>query len=179
MKLEIKIPYGDDGKLAEAYNCAMDTSQAEWVLLLDHDVFLPCNPFWYHVCLCAIEQAEKMSKVGMITAVTSGKVKHPQLADITEKTNDIDRNIHIARELYRKYGNKIEKVEATNVAGFFMVVNKSIWEKVKFRDKNKGIRFIDYDFVERLNKSGFSVYRMPGLYIYHRKLRTNELINQI
>lgn len=172
MKLEgAKIPYDPNGDLAKGYNRAMKEAKVDWVLLIDHDVFLACNPYWFSICATAIDKAEKIGNIGMITAVTSGKKNHPQLADIPEKTNNIDENIEIARQLYLKHGSNIREVTSRKIAGFFMLIKKSVWKEIGFRDQNNGIFFIDYDFTNRLYENGYRVYIMPGLYIYHKKMR--------
>lgn len=172
MKLEgAKIPYDPGGDLAKGYNRAMEESKADWVLLIDHDVFLACNPYWFQVCSAAIDKAESLKDVGLLTCVTSGKKKHPQIADIPEKTNNIDENMEIARQLYFKHDSNIRQVNSCEIAGFFMLIKKSVWKEIKFRSQNKGIFFIDYDFSRRLCDSGYKIYIMPGLYMYHKKTR--------
>jgi len=172
--IEAKIPYGLNGDLVGAYNSAMESASMDWVLLLDQDVFL-CNPYWYEMCLGAINNADE--NVGLITCVTNyldtykgPHRKNVQEADIVESSSDIEKHIRVAQQLYKKHGNKLRVVPTYRVAGFFMLVKKSIWQSFKFKENaGKGIKEIDWYYCQRLKKEGFKICEMPGLYVFHRR----------
>jgi len=170
MWIDVKIPYGPDGQLAEAYNRAMLNTTAPWVLLLDHDVFLSCNPHWYAICLEAIGKAEEDSAVGLLTCVTNGCSDRPQGPGVEiTKIPDIDTHVDIAHQLYKTHGSSIKRVDSFYIAGFFMLVNWKVWRILKFQHQGKGVNKIDQDYCKRLLANGHSIYTMPGLYVYHRK----------
>lgn len=168
--IAVKIPYGLHGTLAEAYNKAIEDSTANWVLLLDHDVFVSCNPHWYEMCVEAVQTVS--DKTGIITCVSNprhNKNKGSQWADITVNSSNIDDHVWAAEQLYRKYGETLREVKTHKVAGFFMLVRKSIWSKIRFKNIGKGVDLIDWDFCERLLKKGYRIFELPGLYVYHRR----------
>ena len=167
--IDVKIPYEPNDKLAYAYNRAMESTSAEWVLFLDHDLFI-CNPHWYKMCIGAIKQL-KGKKVGWITAKCnrigcpaqrlSKKWPNPSDAD------DILQHINIAKQLYKEKGQWITKTNAI-LSGFFILTNKTAWQSVGgFRHMNKAIFGIDSEYCGCLIKQGFGLYVMEGLYFYH------------
>jgi len=171
--IEAKIPYGLNESLADAYNKAMESANTDWVLLIDHDVLL-CNPYWYEMCLNAINKVE--DNTGLITCVTNYlegfkgvKRYNVQSADIVETSGDIEKHIEVARKLYEKYGSDLKEISTHKVAGFFMLINKRIWKTIKFKDAGKGVGMIDHFYCKRLLNSGFKIYEMPGLYVFHRR----------
>jgi GT2 family glycosyltransferase len=177
--IEAKIPYGLNKDLAGAYNAAMRSADTEWVLLLDHDVFLSCNPYWYEMCLEAVNKVG--DDVGLITCVT---VTHPkshgaQDADITEHSRNIDDHINVAKQLWKKYGTELKEIKTFKLAGFFFLVRKEIWKKLLFKSRGQGIDKIDWDYCRRLLKKGYKIYKMPGLYVYHRRDIRKERFNEV
>ena len=172
MRIDVKIPY-EPGDLAFAYNRAMEESYAKWILLLDHDVFLSANKYWYEILQQGINQLEELDRVGLITCVKSGAIKGtPQCSDIYtgKDEHDMKKHVKIARILYENYGNLLKPVDTYRIGGLFMLVNKEVWRRIKFRTvKSNDIRYIDWDFTKRILKNDYKIYVMPGLYIYHGK----------
>lgn len=165
MWVDVKIPYEPDHRLAYAYNRAVSETTAPWVLILDQDVFL-CNPHWYDMCLGAIEQAPD---AGLITCVMNGCSDRPQRPDCEiSKSTDLSVHEKLAREVYEKHNTNLIEINDSRVAGYFMLVNRKVWEQIKFEPK-KGPYSVDNYYCERLLKSGYKIYLMPGLYVYHRR----------
>jgi len=163
--IDVKIPYEPGYKLADAYNRSMENTTAEWVLFLDHDLFI-CNPHWYGMCLDAIRQLEGQ-KVGWITAVCNRIGGGPQLKAPPQDSDDILYHAKIAEEYYKKYGNKIEHI-TYDLSGFFILTNKTSWRDIGgFRHMNKKILGIDNDYRKRLAEKGYRLFIMKGLYFYH------------
>jgi GT2 family glycosyltransferase len=166
MWIDVRIPYEPKNRLDVAYNRAMENTTAEWVLLLDQDVFL-CNPLWYKICLKTIEKL-KGENVGLISCMTNGPVqKKIQRADGIN-SDKIDEHINKSREIFRKYGLNLQKINVP-ITGFFMLVNKTVWENVKFEKIKCGVGKIDRVFSQRVLDAGYSIYLMNGLYVYHRR----------
>ena len=163
--IDVKIPYEPGNKLAYAYNRAMENTQAEWVLFLDHDLFI-CNPHWYKMCLNAIRQLEN-KKIGWITAKCNRISGIPQKVAINNDNNDVINHINIAKELYRLYGNKITETNH-DLSGFFILTNKTAWQAVGgFKHMDKTIFGIDNEYRRCLAEKEFGLYVMEGLYLYH------------
>jgi len=168
MWIDVKIPYEPGNRLAEAYNRSMEDSSAEWVLLLDHDVFF-CNPNWYGICIQAIEQV-KDTKAGLLTCVTNGTHRAnntPQKADRIIKTDCLHQHIQVAKILHEKYKYTVTQITWPKITGFFMLVKRSAWEEIKFKGQDLG--YVDWHFSNRLLDAGFEIYLMKGLYMYHQR----------
>lgn len=162
--IDVKVPYESNDGLAIAYNRAMKTSKAKWVLLLDHDVFLACNPHWYDMCLHVVNTVD--NSVGMITCVTYGRNGF----DLSvANTSDLNQHLEWARELYGRHHNTLIEAENHRRAGFFMLVRKEAWQRVRFRDMGQGVDKIDHDFCRRLIGTGHKIMIMRGLYVMHRR----------
>lgn len=179
MKVEVKIPAGNIEQLIELHNEAVMSSQAEWVVLLNHDAYLACNPQWYELLIEGIQRAEaEENPVGFITCVARDRGDgFPQTADISKlymNNTNIEQHEKAAKELKEKYGSQIKKIRSDKVASFFMCINKEAFKNVQFRRVRDegGIGDSDHDFTRRMRRAGYSNYVMPGLYVYHRKHRS-------
>jgi glycosyltransferase involved in cell wall biosynthesis len=173
--IDVQIPYEPNKKLAYAYNRAMENTTAEWVLFLDHDLFI-CNPHWYQMCLTAIEVL-KGKDVGWITARCNRIACPPQRVKPPEDSDDIKYHIGIAKQLYQKFGNQLTKTDAL-LSGFFILTSKAAWWRAGgFKDVGKGISQIDNDYSRRIMEAGFEQYVMDGLYFYHlwKRLKKTNL----
>jgi len=172
--IDVKIPYEIGGRLAYAYNRAMDSAKSEWVLLLDHDLFA-CNNQWYQICLEAIKQAPP--KTGWISAVTN-KIGNPcQKAENSPVGENLVEHIKFAKQLYKEHGNKLVSGKAL-LSGFFILTNKTAWKDIGgFPDKRKGILGVDNDYCRALKRAGYKTFIMPGLYYYHL-WRLKKLLNK-
>jgi len=158
------IPYGINENLANAYNQCILAADTEWVLLLDHDVFISLNPKWYEMCLKAIENVD--DSVGMITCLEYGRNGF----DIEGPNSDcLEVHIEYAREVYKKYGNTLVEADDSKMAGFFMLVRKSLNKKYPFLSMGKGVNKIDHNFCKRIMEDDYKIMIMKGLYVYHRR----------
>lgn len=170
MRIDVRIPYAINGRLADAYNMIMSEALTRWVLIVEHDVFLACNPDWYKICLHAVDNAPKGT--GMITCVTSGskeRNERPQGADFQVQSSNICDHVDMALRCFKKHGTDLKISNTKYMAGFFMLVNKEAWRQVRFKDQGKGVHKIDQDFCERLILKGYDIAVLPGLYVYHKK----------
>lgn len=165
MWIDTKIVYEPGKQLAEAYNRAMRNTSAEWVLFLDHDLFL-CNPHWYEMSLNAVKQVGK--NAGWITCKCNRIGNKCQLYQPQQDSNDILYHIEVAKKVYRKCGNEVVEVQKGNFSGFFILTSKTVWKKVGgFRHQGKGLSKVDIDYCKRVQAAGYKLYIMPGLYMYH------------
>ena len=168
MWIDVKIPFDQKGRLAMAYNRALEQGDSEWVLFLDHDVFL-CNPHWYEMCIAVIKQVQVDSKAALIGCACGGERHQRTMNGGFTPTADIDYHIKEAKEKYATYGNMVQRIHE-HTPGFFLLLNRKIAKEIGFVQKNsKDINNIDVDFGDRLLEAGHHIYHMPGLYIYHRR----------
>jgi GT2 family glycosyltransferase len=178
MWIDTKIVYEPGRELAKAYNRAMESTLAEWVLFIDHDVFLSTNPLWHQMSLNAIEHL-KDKKVGWITAKTNRIGNKSQLYPVQNDSDDLNQHIDIASKLYREKAGVILPAKG-NLSGFFILTNKTAWQSVGgFKDQGKGLSAIDNVYSKELRAKGFGLYVMEGLYLYHfYKKRKKELYSK-
>lgn len=168
MYIDVRIPYDEKNRLARAYNLALADGISEWVLFLDHDVFL-CNPRWYNMCVAAVtELTARDPEAACVGCVCGGERHHRTMEQHGSPNCKIDYHINRSKLLYQKHGLKLERVREY-IPGFFMLLKREVARKVGFVQVNDSINNIDASFGERLLAAGHHIYRMPGLYVYHRR----------
>jgi len=163
----VRIPYELGNSLAKAYNRALEESTAEWVLFLDHDVFL-CNPLWYEMCLNAIGQLKRDKRAACITCVCGGERRRRSMREGKAISDNIEYHIQESMIHYQHYRCELEQM-MIYAAGYFLLLNREIALKIGFEQQNNTINNIDADFGTRLLAKGYNIYLMRGLYIYHRR----------
>ena len=167
--IDVKIPYDVEGGLAMAYNRALSEGTSEWVLFLDHDIFL-CNPLWYKMSLAVVQYlSENDPKAACIGCATMVKLRTRDIKRGVRANDSIEFHINKAKQEYAKYGTSLVR-EEKYVTGFFLLVNRKIASKIGFIQSIPGdINKIDIDFGTRVLNAGYHNYQMPGLYVYHRR----------
>lgn len=181
IRIDVRIAYEPGRKLAAAYNRAMQESTAEWVLLLDWDLF-NCNPYWYDCCVSAIQQCG--DKAGWITGVTNRIGGNSQKAqcympedDPPPQGNNIEQHMAYAKKMHRKYNevNKDGTLKRVHVqrfkgalSGFFILTSKTAWKAAGGFDENrKRLMGVDNNYSRAISQAGYQLWGMPGLYFYH------------
>ena len=174
MHIDVRIPWEPGKRLGFAINRAMDTVR-DWVLILDHDVFLSLNPNWYEICQNAIEKVGH--RAGWITCTTTNIGNPSQKAAFNIDPNDfpympnfgttdIDMHFKLAQDIYRANKGKVvditELSKKRKLSGFFILTHKTAYEKVK---KNYGLpddKFLGWDnyYADRLMNCGYKLYIM-------------------
>ncbi len=120
------------------------------------------------MCLRAIKKVKNDPQAAMITCYAGGERLERHMRKNGEPSDNIADHIIIAEHLFKKHKYKLEEVEEP-VAGFFMLLNRKIAREIRFFQKAPSINNVDKIFCERLLKAGYHIYRMPGLYVYHRR----------
>lgn len=162
--IQVQVVYDTGGHLAAAYNRGMERATSEWVLFLDHDLFL-CNKHWYEMCVNAIE--ELGHNTGWISAVTNRIGNPAQKAEGAPMSHNIIEHCAFARKLYIEHGSKVERCKGA-MSGFWILTNKTAWKKCGGFDENrKRLLGVDNKYSQSLSRAGFAHYRLPGLYVYH------------
>ena len=167
--IQVAMPYEPGQRLAYAYNRAMATAAAEWVLFLDHDLFI-CNPLWYEMCLEATETAP--ADAGWITAVTN-RIGNKNQKAISKNglqlpdTEDLQAHCSYAQVLYKEWGNELVRCKGA-MSGFFILTSRTAWRKCGgFNEKRKRLLGVDNHYSRSLSLVGYRYYKLPGLYFYH------------
>lgn len=160
------VPYEEKGILGKEYNQILEGIEEEWVLFLDHDIFLRTNPHWYYICAKTINESD--GNVGMFVPCTNRLGNEEQLHPGFPKGENIKEHIDFAKRLFSKYQFKTKQI--SKGSGMFMLIRKKAWlESGKF----PGFSMFqeDYKFCKRLSSAGWKIMRMEGLYVYHLRDR--------
>lgn len=169
--IEVVIPYEPCKNAGAAYNRAMQHA-SDWVLILDHDLFLAC-PNWYEAALDAVMKLGH--KAGWISAVTNrtpcGDQKSQGCPDGSDNLID---HIRWAEKVWKDHGSSTVRHDGIGYAGFWILTHKEAWTKVGGFPENHGFH-VDGDYSKALFKHGYESYVMPGVYVYHLMDRKNEV----
>lgn len=167
--IDVVMPYEPELKLAYAYNRAMQLSSAEWVLFLDHDLFI-CNRHWYEMCLDAI--ARVPANCGWITAVTN-RIGNKNQRAVSKQgleipdTEDLSVHCLFSRALYNEWGKQLVRCRGA-MSGFFILTRKTAWEAAGgFDESRQRLLGVDNLYSRDLGRAGYLFYKLPGLYFYH------------
>ena len=170
-KIDVRIPFREGGELGKEYNHIMAESKCEWVLFLDHDLFL-CNPHWYLLCQKAIEQYGK--KAGMFSCWTNHLGNTMQRDGTAPQNDHLGEHIDHATAIFEKY--QYASTSCPLFSGMFLLIKKEAWLKVG-GFPGVGLFKEDWDFSKKLLKGGYKLFRIDGLYVYH--LRERNRVSRI
>lgn len=190
MFIDTRIPFEPGKRLGLAINRAMETVE-DWCLILDHDVFISLNPFWYQICQNAINEVGE--DAGWITCCTNQIGCPLQKADYSIEKGDYnyrkdydskDMNMHfaLAEELYKNNKGKIKDIteiaKRWKLSGFFILTRREVYDEAKEIFGFKDDKFIGWDnyYSDRLIELGYKLYLMQDLYVFHgyKRLWKNE-----
>lgn len=167
--LPVVIVYAPQQRVGYAYNREMGRIE-DWVIFIDYDVLL-LNPYWYPICVNAIEQVGK--DAGWITCYTNRiGCRHQALGIEHVENHDIKYHNEIAKRMYATRRGRIRDLtdKPGHLSGMFIMTNKRAWRAVG-GFKEEGFYGIDNDYCRRLRQKGFRIYQMEDLYVYHAYLR--------
>ena len=173
-KIDVRIPYEPGGKLGADYNRIMRETPHDWVLFLDHDVFLCLNPNWYHICQHVIDAEQN---VGIFTCKTNAHHSNTGQQEPNSPEGDsISEHFLFSKKVWDTYGYSCSDI--TKISGFFMLVNKQAWKKAGGFPGREMFKE-DWDFSRRVSKAGYRLMLINGLYVYHMKKRYGTFIEGI
>jgi GT2 family glycosyltransferase len=165
--LDIRVPYATDKNLGKEYNRILAESTSDWVLLLDHDVFLALNRKWYEICVHTM--LNHSSALATCWTNKGGSalpwIAHPE----TEPIADLNFHKAMSKQIFNTHGFSVTPIK--KATGFFMLINKKDWQEVG-GFPGKGMVQEDWGYCDKLNEAGKKIVRMDGLYVYHMKARS-------
>lgn len=164
IKIDVRVPFEPGGKLGADYNRIMMETPYNWVLFLDHDLFL-CNPHWYLLCQRAIEQ---YPGAGMFSCWTNNLGRTQQRDPNSPQCHDLQAHIAHARSVFEI--NQYSCTAIDKASGMFLLISKAAWAQVG-GFPGVGIFKEDWDFSRKLTRAGLPIYRIDGLYVYHLRDR--------
>ena len=179
--IDVKIPWQPGKKLGYAINRAMETVQS-WVLILDHDVFLSLNPYWYDICINAIKKVGQTA--GWITCTTNQIGCPLQKADYNHAkkdynysseydTHDFRRHFELSEEIYKRNKGKVlditDQARRWKLSGFFILTNAHVYYHVKKKFGLPNDKFLGWDnyYNDRILELGYKIFLMQDLYVFH------------
>lgn len=167
--ITVMMAYEPGQKLAYAYNRAMQLAGTEWVLFLDHDLFI-CNKHWYEICLEAVANAPE--NAGWITAVCN-RIGNPNQRAASKQgltppdTEDLAPHCTFAKALHNEWGNTLVRCRGA-MSGFFILTSQTAWQAAGGFDENRQrLLGVDNLYSRDLGRAGYWFYKLPGLYFYH------------
>lgn len=171
----VHVAYGLTPELGKVYNELMEKAQTEWVLFLDHDLFI-CNPHWYRLTCLATQACEG---AGLISAVCNRLAadRHNQLNLPSKDSDNLADHCSHAKWLYETFGHTFIAVPPSDppFSGFYILTNKTAWKTVG-GFKETGFLGVDDHYSGKIASFGFQRYIIPGLYFYHMRHHKKKLI---
>lgn len=172
------IPYASNKKIGIVYNDAMKNID-DWVIFVDHDVWLATNPLWHEISVNAIMQIGH--KAGWITCYTNRiGCKFQKAPRIDTRSDDIRYHRDYALNLYNKNKGKIKdftKARGGRFSGMFILTHKQAWLDAGGFSENMGFFGVDCNYYTKLKRAGYGLYLMQDLYVYHGYFR--EALNPL
>lgn len=169
------IVYGLTKDLGLVYNELMEKAQTEWVLFLDHDLFI-CNPLWYRLSCHAIKECKN---AGLISAVCNRLAadRYAQVLPPPIDSNNLEDHVRHARSLQQQFGTRCIRVgpEAAPFSGFFILTSKTVWRAVG-GFKTTGFLGVDDNYSGKILAHGYHRYVIQGLYFYHMRQAKKHLM---
>lgn len=161
---------------AKANNLGIKKSAGKYILLLNPDTIIPPNTLTYMV-----EFMDKNPGAGVATCFVS--LKNGQIDDACHRgfpspwnsfchfmlVSRLFPNSNIFNGYHLGYKNLHKIHEIDSCAGAFMMIRRSVGEKLKFLDEDYFWYGEDLDFCYRVKESGFKVFFVPQVKIYHYK----------
>ena len=165
-KIDVRIPFRPGAQLGAEYNYIMHETKCDWVLFLDHDIFL-CNPHWYLLCQKAIQQYGKQT--GMFSCWTNNLGRTMQRDETAPQGHDLQQHIEHARKVFDQHQFSCTTID--KCSGMLLMINREAWYNVG-GFPGVGIFKEDWDFSRRLIFANYKLMRIDGLYVYHLRDRT-------
>lgn len=165
---DITIPFSPTRALGAAYNDAMERSNKDFVLLLDHDVLLGLTGKWYDLCMNVISNHD----FDVATCwCNQGGSAHRGVISLPEYSSpEMKHQMMVAERIWSEHGYSVTPINC--LTGFFMLVNKKSWKEMGGFPEEPCISGIDQDYMRRLNDESRTILRINGLYVYHNKSRS-------
>lgn len=151
--------------LGQTYNKYFELlpHDSDWMCFIDHDIMLTTK-YWY-------EQLEEFIKrypdIGFFVTMTNRIANETQLKPGLDRNNhDIKYHRDEGQKQFEIHGYEIKILDDPKhpISGFFMLIQKKVWQQIKFKS---GFLLTDQKFFRECLKHNIKVGLMEGLYIYH------------
>lgn len=159
--MRISTAYRTDKNLGKAYNDIMRTTGDETVCFIDGDTMF-LTPDFGHI----IEDYHKRFPEAVLTCRTNRI--HPLSKQLDgQLDNECNMVSLINKASSRKHLKTVTEIlPGQGMSGFLMVVPKSVWLKVPFKE-NIGCLGVDSIFRIELHRAGIKILIMDAMLIFH------------
>ncbi len=169
-----ETPFCAEKNLGREYNRTMKRApKGEFVVLRDLDTMLltPDAP------LLIQEAINKFPDTGIFTAFTNRiSPSSPQLWNKRMMENS-DVRFWVQQAQIAKAKHKTITEIGQPISGFLMVINRSTWEKIKFREGGSPLG-VDSEFSKAVLDSGLKIRRIDSLLVFHTYRLTTGIHNK-
>lgn len=149
---------------AAGNNQGVGQAKGEYVMILNNDVLVPDG--WLESMVNCLEKDEKIGMVGPLTNYISGR---QQVANIPY--NDENGFHEFAGQV--RETNKNRLTPRRRIAGFAVLMRKSLYEEVNGLDESYGTgNFEDDDLCLKVQKKGYAIMVDESTFIHHYGSRT-------
>lgn len=155
-------PYAVDKNIGREYNYQCELiPDNDWICILDHDTMFLNPETKKQVEEIVLTQGGSWDLLGCVTNRIGST--HQCAYGIFSDDPDIKEHYKTAQALHSANYGEI-KHTMKGIAGFFMLMPKKTWERLKFTENT--ISF-DTDFSRRLLQKGGRIGVMQGVYVFH------------
>ncbi len=160
MEIRFITPYSQTIDIGGEYNKAVSELPEDCYICLRDGDTLFLNPHWGSHIKQIIEANPEIGLIGCMT----NRLRHTnQLYGGKLSDNfDIQNHFSIATELEAQFGTQVERTQL--IAGLCLIFHKSLWNKVKFRERDL---CFDTEFCRDVARKGIKIGIAKGLYLFH------------
>jgi hypothetical protein len=159
MKIHYITPFSSDGNIGKEYNERISELPDDcYIVLRDGDTMFLRSDFGKHIEQIILDNPDYK----LITCMTN-RIGLPGLCvkDMFDEYNLL-KHLNKANELYEQNGTKVKP--CLIAPGMLMIFHKSVWQKVKFKEKSI---YFDKEFSAGVRRLKMTIGYATGLYLLH------------
>ena len=172
LRIPLIMPYASNANIGFAYNDTMTRQIDDWVVFIDHDVWL-ANPLWHNICVAAIKKHGH--EVGWFTCYTNRiGCRFQKAPRIDTKSDDLKYHRQYALSLYQQNKGRVKdftNAKGGRFSGMFILTHKQAWADAGGFNEHIGFFGVDIKYFTALKNAGYKVMLMQDLYVYHGYFR--------
>lgn len=162
MKIHKVTPFAIDKNLGKAFNEEFSRCpDGDWLCTTDIDVLLLTSD-----SINIMTRYTELYPDAMFLCRSNRSGSQQQRLGAHVSENDSIRYWTNAALQLQKYQYTVTQVTDNIISGFLMLISKSIWNAVKFREDLMCLG-VDRDFVGRFLNAGYKVYIMDEVIVWH------------
>lgn len=172
--IHFPTPFALDKNLGKAYNKEfLHVAPEDYVCLRDHDTLFLLPDTINHI----YGYVKNYPEIDIFTCYANRNhisLTQQLLIGVSENT-DIKYHIYVA-QMQTRYLYSVTEIKG-NIAGFFMLISKRLWDEVKFTEYMKCFG-VDFAYCAALRQKKKKIFRMDGIYIWHTYRLQNGVDNK-